>query len=78
MYDHIIYSRECLRVLELLEIPQEAQLSPAGSCPHLAKTEKNHCTLLPNVVYPSSHLRIEALMQFISKPPCSPPQEPKK
>jgi hypothetical protein len=68
MYDHIIYNPERLRVKELLEIPQESQLSPSGACKNNPLTEKNHVTLLPNIVYPSSHLRIEAVMEFIYEP----------
>ena len=68
MFDHIIYNRECVRVLELLEIPLEAQLSPSGACPGNLRTAQNHCTQLPNIVYPSQHLRIEAVLQFITKP----------
>ena len=68
IYDHIIYTPEKLRVLELLEIPQEAQLSPFGAIRSPAMQSNNHVTLLPNIVYPSSHLRLEAILQFLEEP----------
>lgn len=68
MYDHLIYNPEKLRIKELLEIPLEEQLSPAGALKGNPKTEENHVTLLPNIVYPSGHLRVEAVMQFIYEP----------
>jgi hypothetical protein len=67
MYDHLIYNPEMLRVTSILEIPIESQLAPSGCCKDPSKC-CNHVTYLPNVVYPSTHLRIEAVMQFHYRP----------
>jgi len=65
MFDHIFYNHENLRVKKLLEIPEEKLLAPAFSQQH-NMTDNNFVSRLPNVVYPSSHLRIEAELEFVS------------
>lgn len=66
MQDHIFYNHECLSVTKLLEIPKECCLSPAGAVKH-PLTEGNLLSQLPNIVYPSDHLRLEAELQFMHK-----------
>jgi hypothetical protein len=48
-----------MRVNKLLEIPSEKYLAPARAVKS-PLTENNHVSFLPNMVYPSDHLRIEA------------------
>ena len=66
MYDHLFYNHENLRVTKLLEILEEKQLAPSVAIKH-PLTEGNLVSLLPNVVYPSDHLRIEAEFEFIKQ-----------
>lgn len=60
MYDHLIYNTRKLRVTELLEIPEESCFAPSRASKS-EETKSNHCTFIPNVVYPSAHLRLEAV-----------------
>ena len=53
-----------MRVTKLLEIPSEKYLAPARAVKS-PLTENNHVSFLPNMVYPSDHLRIEAELQFM-------------
>lgn len=53
--DHLIYTPNMLKVNKILEIPTENELSPS----HYGQ-EFNHVTALPNIIFPSDHLRIEA------------------
>lgn len=57
MIDHIFYNENKLKVLKILEIPQEIDLAPghAGDM----KQKNNMVSLLPNSVFPSYHLRLE-------------------
>jgi mRNA deadenylase 3'-5' endonuclease subunit Ccr4 len=52
--DYIFFSQDNIRVLSLLEVPD---ISKGDSV----------VTSLPNAEYPSDHLRIEAVLQFIEK-----------
>ena len=60
MQDFVIYNHEKLQVLSLLEIPSERQLAP--SAVKHPTTEGNLVSILPNIVYPSDHIRIEVEM----------------
>ena len=51
LLDHIIYTEDSLTLMQLLELPDESQLSEGGGC--------------PNLLFPSDHMRIEA--QFLLK-----------
>jgi len=44
--DHILYSRQTLEVLELLEMPSDAEITQEEA--------------LPSTLFPSDHMRIEA------------------
>ena len=44
--DHILYNENAMTLLELLEVPSEADLSEGGA--------------IPNLLFPSDHVRIEA------------------
>ena len=46
MLDYIFYNRDELKLLELLEVPEESELNEMGG--------------LPSLRYASDHLRIEA------------------
>ena len=69
MYDHIIYNNKQLRVLSLLEIPEERYLAPS-SVNHREDIDGtiNMVTKLPNSVFPSDHLRIEVEFELLRPP----------
>lgn len=57
MFDHIMFNSNKLQVSRILEIPAEQDLAPAR-CGDV-KQPQNMVCLLPNSVFPSTHLRLE-------------------
>lgn len=77
MYDHIIFNDAHLKVMKILEIPEERALAPSsGVHPRLdIDGSMNHVTKLPNSVFPSDHLRIEVEFQLKPRPQQENPAE---
>jgi mRNA deadenylase 3'-5' endonuclease subunit Ccr4 len=65
MFDHVFYNDNKLKVLRILEIPQEQDLAPgrAGD----TNQKSNMVCYLPNSVFPSNHLRLEVEFEMNSK-----------
>lgn len=63
MYDHIFYNPAKLQVLQMLEIPLEKSLAPAASGSGVQP--QNLVSILPNVVFPSDHLRLEVEFEIL-------------
>jgi len=61
MFDHLIFNNEHLKVLQLLEIPAEKDLAPKDK----GFRGPDYVSMLPNVIFPSDHLRIEAEFELI-------------
>jgi len=61
MMDHLIFNNTNLKVLQLLEIPAEKDLAPKDK----GFQGPNFVSLLPNVIFPSDHLRIEAEFEIV-------------
>jgi len=61
MNDHILYTPHTAKVLKLLEIPDEQKLAPAAT----VQGSHNYVSLLPNEVFPSNHLRLEAVFELL-------------
>lgn len=74
MFDHIFYNDNKLRVLKLLEIPQEDMLCPAKAGD--TSQQDNLISYLPNSVFPSDHLRLEVEFEFKDEGPERKEKEP--
>ena len=70
MYDHLIYTDKHLRVLRLLEIPDESLLAPSKALKGGPDIDGsiNLVSKLPNSVFPSDHLRLEVEFELIRAP----------
>lgn len=60
MHDHIVFNDSHLKVLQILEIPEERNLAPSNAI-HGKDVDGsiNLVAKLPNSVFPSDHLRLE-------------------
>jgi len=70
MYDHIIFTPSQMKVLSLLEIPEERFLAPSRVM-NREDTDGsiNMVTTLPNSVFPSDHLRLEVEFELLPRTP---------
>ena len=69
MFDHIVFNDSHLKVLNILEIPEERSLAPSTSIKGADMDgTMNYVTKLPNSVFPSDHLRLEVEFQLIPQP----------
>lgn len=64
MYDHIIFNDSHLKVLQILEIPEERKLAPSADGKPDIDGSINMVAKLPNSIFPSDHLRIEVEFQL--------------
>lgn len=64
MYDHIIFNDSHLKVLQILEIPEERRLAPSADNKPDIDGSMNMVAKLPNSIFPSDHLRIEVEFQL--------------
>jgi len=62
MFDHIFFNPSHLKVLQMLEIPLEKSLTPSAC--GAGEQSQNSVSLLPNVVFPSDHLRLEVQFEI--------------